>query len=304
MASKDFTYDPGKKLAANKIVGEEVPFDPSVTIAVIPENHPFFLTSLVLEGQKSDNSWVTLNISTDYFVSPDFLQASGAIGEPIISYFVVLRKDIQKLKFSYHCLGQYENTTLLALIANREFDRTDPIEWGKIQGDAASFAPMVRDPNVIDRSLAEIQNIGLEKLRLAIANPHSGDSISATDVTDIFIQLGLTATKEDLKKIHTFPTDVQFVEQGIEREVSRFISDNRYVSGEVIFKAADGNLESRQFTCILVSDKPDFQQFARLRSTPETMFNMDIRLYGTDYRITATPDRDGDFVVKLHSLFM
>lgn len=304
MAAKDYTFDPGMSNLLNKVANETVPFNPAVTLCVVPINHPFFGDSLVVQGQLANSTWVPLNISKDYVYSPLFIEATASSGKELFSYFVVLNKNIKAVKFSYHTLGLYTDETLLASLAAKTFDRTDAVEWGKIDGNAATYHPMVRDPEVIGRSHSEILNIGLEKLRLAIANPHTGAAISASDVTDIYVQLGLMATKSDLSKVHTFPTKVSYVEQNTQREIYRYLVDYKFCSGEIMFKSKDSEFESVSFKIISHGSQPLLMLYGNVRTEAVSMINIDVARFGTDYRIVATPNRDGDFIVKIHSQFM
>lgn len=307
MAYTDYEWDGGMSNENNYIELEEVAFDPTATICVVPINNAFFLESLKVEGLLADQElefWQELHFSADWFSSPLFLDPTASTGREIVSYFVVTRSDISRLRFSYHTVGAVQDTLLLASLAELEFDRTDKLEWGKIQGNAKTFAPMVRNVDADGRTVSENLIAGLELLRIAIANPHSGNAISAQDVTNLFIELGTKASIKQLENIQQVSTGTQYVEADTNREIYRFITDYNYVSGELIFRSNDNEFESVSFKAITNDESPQMMAYGRLSSTVKSMFTFDINKFGLEYRITATADREGDFIIKLYSQFM
>lgn len=302
MAYSDFTYDPWMSTPANKIVNEEQVVNIAVDRGVFPVHGAFHSASLTVEGFIG-GVWVPFSENKEYVLSPLFVNASAVcVGEIFTYYVLTTDAAVTKVRHTYHVLGQYVDELLLAMIATTQFDRSDVYEWRKIYGTAALFSPVVRHPALRGKNVLEVFNAQLERMLIAISNPHTGNNFTAHDQANIYAQLANMVTVPQLEAFYTYPTATRFVEANTPRSIYEFPESANYISGEILFKGVDNSLESVSFKSILTGAIPKGTLYAELSSIGDSItFSFEIAKYGSQYRIIVTPQREGDFIFKSHS---
>lgn len=304
MPASDYAYDPTGASAANLITNEATPFNGATDKSVFTQHGPFFGPSMSVRGRNGAGPWETLKPNEDYFFSPIFIEASAATGQEIFSY-VVVKDAYTEIDLTYQALGQYNDDVLLAWITANTFDRSSLIEWMKVDGAAATYHPLVRDPDVIGKNVLEMINIGLEKIRVAINNPFSTTVMTAAELTQLQAAISDAASKLYVDDLHTrtsiapsaatsgLPVDIHTM------DTSGGLTTFRSI---VTFKAATGEVDIAELLFAFDGANIAHSMFGRV-NTNGPQFTLLPTIAGSDIKLQATSSVDGVFTVKVLSQY-
>lgn len=304
MPAIDYAYDPMAVNPLNLITGEEQAVNLATNRSVFPQHGPYHGHLLVVEGFSS-GVWTPLRANEHYFHSPAFMEATARAGSEVFTYFVISTTNISRVRYKYHAFGQYTDDMLLATLANKVFDRSSVLEWKKIDGSVLMYHPAARHPDVIGRTYTEVVNAQLERILQAISNPHTGNNVTAHDLTNIAAQLSQMVTRDEVKDLHTYPTAVKNVEAMVRRSIYAMDESNRSIRGFITFKAKDGLMESFDFAALLVGATvyPNYFGFTTTEPTGKVMTKLEVEKAGPEYRLMVTADREGDYILKVYAQF-
>lgn len=209
MAYSDYTFDPTGENAANLISQEIQVVDPAVTVAVFPDQGAFFSEGILVEGRKDAGTWEELIEGYHFAFSPLFLMAAAkSTRQRVFSYLVLMAPDvadIDEVRLTYQCIGQYQDDTLLAEIASQVFDRTDPLAWLNLQGQSSEFNPVVRDPDLRGVSLTEIIAQRIELMASAIADPYASNRNYGAAITELKVEVAKALSSTQLAQVLITP---------------------------------------------------------------------------------------------------
>lgn len=301
MPAIDYAYDPTAALADNLITNEVHTVDTAVDRSVFPHHGPFYgdMFNFVVEGRQAGQAWVELMTNIDFQFSPIFIEAAAKTGKQVHSYIILITAH-DEVRIQYRAIGQYTDAELLAQIQATTFDRSKVYEWSKIYGDAVSYHPRVRDPDVIDKDPYEIINIGLQRILEAIESPNSSTVITAADITQMQTQISNSVSREELDNAFTdhsetpapagadVPTEVISVEGTLG------------VCGTLViaFVATDGRVQMTNVNFARNGNIID-QTIIGETFTDDELFTFAISVSGDRIVLNATPIADGRFTTKV-----
>lgn len=247
MAAADLDYDPQGTNPANQFTGEVHNLDLATDRSVWPQNFPFAINDgyFQVEGRPNASGvWAPLQESVDFHFSPQFSEYSIASGREIVSYIVINNDSIGQVRIRYKALGQHVDTVLLAEIAGltalNKLNRSSVLSWTQIKGSPVNYHPLVRDPNVIDRTEQETVYLGLERILQALMNPNSSTAILPKDITDIYLALGGKTSVQDVLDLIAGVTSANIeADPSEEVEIYRFSSTKTALRG-VLHITEDG----------------------------------------------------------------
>lgn len=248
MAAADLEYDPLANNTNNQFTGEILPVNADVDRSVWPENYPFFINDgyFKVEGRSGDTgAWTLIQESVDFHFSPQFSEYSVATGREVVSYIVLNTTDYTQVRFSYKALGKYTDTVLLSeiagLSASNRLNRASVVSWKQVKGSPVNYHPLVRDPNVVDRSYEEITYLGLERILNAIQNPNSSTVILPKDINQIYLALANKPSLDEVKALisgATGPSIIAVADTAV--EIYRFSGAATAVTGVLHITATGG----------------------------------------------------------------
>lgn len=301
MAAANYNYDGSGKSAANKINNEEHAVVVATDRGVFPNSHPFFGESLVAFGRTGPTDpWVELKPEIDYMFSPLFIDGSArATGQEIFTYIVMI-KDVTNVRLTYQALGKYTDSQLVAEVATTTFNRTSVYDWSKINGNAAQWAPQVRDASLKDRTYIEVVSAQLEKLRLAIANPYSEAVNYGPIITDIQAKIAAIPSIDQITGMATGATKVTEVAANAAGNVYTVPGGRDYVRGFLYFLADNGtDYEGYDLSIVAPSGAGKIVVSGLVGNNPSPITTVTITKVGDTGRISATSTLKGKFSFKL-----
>lgn len=246
MSYTDYPFDPTAARAGNKITDEIQAINLSNTVAIIPDQGAFFSKDFSLEVRKGSGAWVKLENEVDFSFSPIFLLASAkATRKRVFSYVVITKKgmDIDSARLTYQALGKYEDKELLATIANADWDMTKSEEWARLEGSAATYNPITRNPVLANQSLKEIIATQLEFITNVLADPASGGKDYSQQIALMELRVGKTVDEDklnDMLRKPNFSKSVgtsKYTVYNLPKEVVAHV-------GQITFVATDGSYYS------------------------------------------------------------
>lgn len=301
MPAIDYAYDPTGELAANYIDNEVHVVDVSTDRSVFPHHAPFYDESynLVVNGRKSGSAWVELMPNVDFQFSPMFIEASAKTGKRVFSY-IVLVTEWDEIKLEYRAVGTYTDSELIAQVQASSIDRSLIYEWSKIYGDAVSYHPRVRDPDVIDKDPYEIINIGLQRILEALENPNSSTVVTTADITNMEQKIANAATKDDVNnnyKEHT-QAPVTTGQDVTANVITEPLSSGVCGTFILAFVADDGRVQITNANFARNGNIVD-QTIIGETFTDDELFTFEVSTQASSIVVDATPNTSGKFTAKV-----
>ncbi|AXH71040.1 hypothetical protein [Vibrio phage BONAISHI] len=241
MPAIDYDYDPKRELAANQITGEVITINKAVDISVFPQHGPFFLDSLTVEGFDGA-TWTELNPGTDYLFGPSYMGASAATGQEITTFFILTpSSNPQQVRYSYHVLGKYEDSKLLAEIVESGLDRTKIFEWMRLKGDAVNWGAITRNPALASSSMLEILVDQCTGIKEAIADPYSASINLGPLVSQLEVAVNAIPTLAEFRAMVAEPTySIVLPATSITTLMDAPFASTNSISGVMSFVSDDG----------------------------------------------------------------
>ncbi len=297
MPAIDYEYDPQGINTDNDIVNETQAVDIGIDRSVFPVHGSFFGDTLVVDGTEPGGDTRRLVPLLDYFFSPMYLEGSAAGGKEVFTYFVLL-KPMTSVTYSYHVLGQYNDSILLAELTTSSHDRTSIAEWQTIQGNTTYFNPNVNNPGITDQGLLEVVSIQLERISTMINNPFSTSNVSRNEVTDLQAALANVANLPEVVNQFKNPT-VSVVSDNVNGETITVFTYPKTIRNfrAIATYVTDTKTDSVDFIIVSGGDRVRLTSFGRLETDTE-LFTFLINENTTDIQIRATVTEPGTFILK------
>lgn len=299
MAYTDYAFDNTGENAANKVINELHSVNRAADVSVWPLQGAFFALNgtLDIEGRAGAGPWQEMLPNRDFMFSPNFLEPSARTGKTISSYIIII-KEVTEVRFkSYQAIGAIQNESLIAEVALSSIKRYEPFQWQMIGGDAQSFNPVFRDPELKGMSLEEIVANRLELIYQAIALPNSGTTFTAGDFTKIQAELAKKADSSSIgdgykKPQATIPAskpDIMVIPLELSTDT---------VAGKllIIFTTDDQRVHSREINFIYEANVPNQTLVEDLyANTP--LFTNTLDKVGSAIQLQCIPVAPGEFQV-------